>query len=138
MPQVLAVLLFVAIFIFAPLKGALIFTGAVLFATIVVQASTAAISKVSVTITEAFKAIVYSLFFTAVAAFTVMSFMRGAPSALVTPATVAALAGLQYGGYVLGFMIALGLTFVHAAMVALASTLITCSALWFIAKLLLP
>jgi hypothetical protein len=138
MPQVLVIVFFLAIFVFAPLKGALVFAGAVLLASLVVQTSTSAISKVNVTITESFKAIVYSLFFSAIAAFTIMSFMRGASASLMTPATGVLLAALQYGGFILGFRVALGLTFVHAALVAFASTIITSSAIWFIAKMATP
>lgn len=140
MGQLLFALFFLALFVVAPIKAAAVFTGAIFLATLVVQATTASISRVSVSLTDAFKAIVYASFFTAVAVFTVFSFMVGAPRELfASPAAFAAaslpLIALQYGAYVLGFKVALGLTLVHAAIVALASTAITSGAFWFISKM---
>jgi hypothetical protein len=140
MGQLLFTLFFLALFVVAPFKAAVIFTGALFLATLVVQATTASISRVNVSITDSFKAIVYACFFTAVAVFTMMSFMIGAPrelfaSAVVLTAASLPLVVLQYGSFVLGFKIALGLTWFHAAVVAVASTAITSGAVWFISKM---
>lgn len=137
MGQLLFVLFFLALFVLVPLKAAGIFTGAVLLATLVVQATAAGVTSTSVSLTDAFKAIVYAFFFAAVAVFTLFSFMKGAPKELFTNPAVLAAAGwpvlaMQYGAYLLGFKMALGLTFVQAALVAIASTVITSGALWFI------
>ncbi len=140
MGQLLFVVFFLALFIAAPLKAAAIFSGALLLSTLVVQATTASISRVNVSLTDSFKAIVYSFFFTAVAVFTIYSFMIGAPrEVFMNPASLFAaslpLVLLQYGAYVLGFKVALGLTVVHSCIVAAASTFITSGAIWFIAKM---
>lgn len=140
MAQLLFVVFFLALFVVAPLKAAAIFTAAVLLAALVVQATAASVTRTSVSLTDSFKAIVYSVFFTAMAVFTLFSFMKGAPKELFTSPAVLAAAGwpvlaMQYGAYLLGFKIALGLTVVQAAIVALVSTVITSGALWFIATL---
>lgn len=135
MGPLLVVVFFAAVFVFAPLKGALIFCGTILLATVVVQATTSSISKVSVSLTEAFKAIVLSAFFAAVAAFTILSFMVGAPRELINAGSGLGLVALQYGAYVLGFQFALGLTFAHSALVAIVSTLVTSASVWYIAKM---
>jgi hypothetical protein len=140
MGQLLIVLFFMALFFFAPLKAAAIFTGSVMLASLVVQATTSTISHVNVSLTDAFKALVYSFFFTAIAIFTIFSFMIGAPrEVFMNPASIMAaglpLAILQYGAYILGFKIALGLTLLHSVIVAAASTVITSGSIWFIAKM---
>jgi hypothetical protein len=140
MGPLLVVVFFLALFIVAPLKAAAIFSGALLLSTLVVQATTASISRVNVSLTDSFKAIVYSFLFTAVAVFTIFSFMIGAPREVFMNPTAAFATGipitlLQYGAYVLGFKIALGLTFIHSCIVAAASTLITSGAIWFISKM---
>lgn len=135
MGHLLSVFFFLAVFVLAPLKGALIFAGTVLLASLIVQASSSAISGTSVTLTESFKAIVFSIFFAAVASFTIVSFLIGAPSQLINSGSGLALVALQYGSYVLGFRLALGLTFLHSAMVAIVSTLLTSVSIWYIAKM---
>ena len=140
MGQLLVVVFFLALFIVAPIKAAAIFSGALLLSTLIVQATTASISRVNVSLTDSFKAIVYSFFFTAVAGFTIFSFMLGAPrEVFMNPAASFAaslpLVLLQYGSYVLGFKVALGLTCIHSLVVAAASTLITTGAIWFISKM---
>ncbi len=140
MGQLLFALFFLALFVAAPFKVAATFTGALLLATLVVQATTASISRVNASITDSFKAIVYACFFTAVAVFTIFSFMAGAPRELFANTTVFAAASLplvvlQYGSFVLGFKMALGLTWLHAAIVAVASTAVTSGAIWFITKM---
>lgn len=140
MGQLLFVGFFLVLFVVAPVKAAAIFTGAFLLAALIVQATASTISRSSVSLTDSLKAIVYAFFFAAVAVFTIFSFMVGAPKELLTsPAAVAAAAwpliALQYGSYALGFKIALGLTFVQAAIVAVASTVITSGAIWFISTL---
>jgi hypothetical protein len=135
MAQLLVVLFFLALFVVAPLKGAVLFSGAVLLATLAVQATTVAVSRVNVSLSEAFKAIVLALFFSAVAVFTSISFMHGAPRELINGANVLGLNGMLYGAYVLGFRIALDLTFLHAALVAVVSTLVTSTSIWFILRM---
>jgi hypothetical protein len=135
MGQLLVVLFFLALFVVAPLKAAILFSCSILLATLVVQATTATISRVNVSLSESFKAIVLASLFSAIAIFTMISFMSGAPRGLIGNPTGFALLGLQYGAYVLGFRIALGLTFIHAAIVAVVSTLITSTSIWFIAKM---
>jgi hypothetical protein len=140
MGQLLVVVFFLALFIAAPLKIAAIFSGALLLSTLVVQATTASISRVNVSLTDSFKAIVYSFFFTAVAIFTIYSFMIGAPrEVFMNPAAAFAasipLMLLQYGAYVLGFKVTLGLTLIHSCIVAAVSTLITSGAIWFLSKM---
>jgi len=124
----------------APLKASAILLGALMLATLVVQATTSSISHVKVTMGSAFKAIALSLFFTGVAMFTIISYMHGAPRFMFDNLGGLALSGmvitvLQYGAYILGFRLALGLTTLHAAMVAVASTFITSAALWYISKM---
>lgn len=135
MAYLLVVLFFLALFVVAPLKGALVFSGSLLLASLAVQATSSAVSMVSVSLTEAFKAIVLSLFFTAIAAFTAVSFMVGAPRELLNSGSGLVLLALQYGAYVLGFRMALGLTFAHSAVVAVISTLVTSVAIWFIDRM---
>lgn len=135
MGHLLVVVFFLAVFVVAPLKGSLVFCGTILFASVIVQATTSAIAQVSVSLTDSFKAIVLSLFFTGVAAFTVVSFIVGAPRALVNGGSLLVLLVLQYGAYVFGFRLALGLTYIHAALVAIVSTLVTSGAIWYIAKM---
>lgn len=140
MGQLLFAIFFLALFVVAPIKVAAIFTGALFLATFVVQATTASISSVNVSLTESFKAIVYATFFSAVAVFTVFSFMVGAPRELFANSAAFAAASmpliaLQYGSFVLGFKMALGLTWLHAAIVAVASTAITSGAIWFITRM---
>lgn len=89
---------------------------------------------------SALKAIGLSLFFSAIAVFTIISYMHGAPRFMFDnmgglALSGIALTGLQYGAYILGFRMALGLTTLHAAMVAMASTFITTVAVWFISKM---
>ncbi|RZL02905.1 MAG: hypothetical protein EOP36_07110 [Rubrivivax sp.] len=136
MAQLLMACFFLAVLLLAPLKASAIFLGALLLATLVVQATTATMSQVRVTMGSAFKAIVLSLFFSAIATFTAISFVYGAPRFLINNLSGMALVGLQYGAYILGFRMALGLTTLHAAMVAVASTLITSASIWFIAKMM--
>lgn len=135
MGQLLVVLFFLAMLVVAPIKASLTFMGALLLATLVVQSVTSSISHVQVTLGASFKAIVLSLFFAAVAVFTIISFTVGAPRFMFNELSGLLLTGLQYGAYILGFRIALGLTFSHAAMVAIASTLITSMSIWFIVKM---
>jgi hypothetical protein len=135
MGQVLMLCFFLAVLVLAPLKASAIFLGALLLATLVVQATTTTISNVNVSMGSAFKAIVLSLFFSAVAMFTIISFMHGAPRFLVNNLSGMTLMALQYGAYILGFRMALGLTTLHAALVAIASTLITSVSILFIAKM---
>lgn len=138
MSQLLLVVFFLALFLVAPLKAALLFSGTLLLASLAVQASASAISRVTVSLGEAFKAIVLSVFFSAVAAFTIFSFAIGAPRELISSGNAGSSLGilaLQYGAYVLGFRLALGLTVVHAAMVAVVSTLLTSLSVWFIVKM---
>lgn len=140
MGQLLFVGFFLVLFVVAPVKAAAIFAGAFLLAALVVQATASSVSRTSVSLTDSFKALVYAVFFTLVGVFTIFSFMVGAPKQLfMNPAAVSAVAGpllaLQYGSYALGFKIALGLTFIQAAIVAVASTVITSGAMWFIVKL---
>ncbi|QPF71949.1 hypothetical protein G8A07_02730 [Roseateles sp. DAIF2] len=135
MAPLLTALFFLAVFVIAPLKGALIFCGAILLATLFVQATTSAVSNAGVTLTESFKAIVLSVFFGAIAAFTVMSFMKGAPRELINGGSGLLLLALQHGAYVLGFRLALGLTFLHAFLVATVSTVFTSAAIWYIVKM---
>lgn len=140
MGQLLFVLFFLALFVVAPTKVAAIICGALLLAALVVQAAAAGVTRSSVSLGDSVKAIVYAVFFSAVAAFTIFSFVLGAPRELFTnPASVTALGwpliALQYGAFVLGFKMALGLTFVQAAVVSLASTAIATGALWFIGRL---
>lgn len=140
MSQLLFALFFLALFVFAPFKAAATFSGAIFLATLVVQTTTASISRVNVSLSDSFKAIVYACFFTAVAVFIIYSFMVGAPRSLFANTTVMAAASLpllvlQYGSFVLGFKIALGLNWLHAAIVAVASTAVTSGAIWFITKM---
>jgi hypothetical protein len=140
MGQLLVVVFFLALFVVAPFKAAALFSGSLLLSTLVVQATTVTISRVKVSLAESFKAIVYSFFFTVVAIFTIYSFMIGGPrEVFMNPAAFfvasAPLVLLQYGAYVLGFKVALGLTLLHAIIVAAASTLITSGSIWFIAKM---
>ena len=135
MGQFLTILVILAILVVAPLKAAAAILGTVLLSTLVVQTTTSTFSKVNVTLIESFKAIVLSLFFSAVAVFTTISFMRGAPREFLNNLSGMALVAMQYSAYVLGFRIALGLTFFHAAVVAIASTIITSACLWFIGKM---
>jgi hypothetical protein len=141
MGQLLVVVFFLALFIAAPIKVAALFSGSLLLSTLVVQATTASISRVNVTLSDSFKAIVYSFLFTAVAVFTIYSFMIGAPREIFESPTAALAASvplvlLQYGSFVLGFKVALGLTLAHSFIVAAASTLITTGAIWFISKII--
>ena len=136
MGYLLTVAVFLAVFLLAPLKGALLFCGAILLAALIVQATTSAIAKVNVSLTDSFKAIVLSVFLAAVAAFTIVSFLIGAPLQLITSSGGLALVALQYCFYVLGFRIALGLTFAHAATVAIVSTLLTSISIWYVAKMM--
>lgn len=140
MGAILFTIFFLVLFVAAPMKVAAVFTGALFLATVVVQATTVSISRVNVSLTESFKAIVYACLFTAVAVFTILSFMVGAPRELFANTTAVAAASLplvvlQYGSFVLGFRMALGLTWPHAAVVAATSTAITSGAIWFIAKM---
>lgn len=140
MGQLLFVLFFLALFVAVPIKAAAIFTGALFLATLVVQATSSSISRVNVSLTDSFKAIVYACFFTVVAVFTIFSFMIGAPRELLASPTVLAAATLpllflQYGSFVLGFKLALGLTWLHAALVAVASTAITSGAIWYLTRM---
>ena len=136
----LVVLFFVALLVFAPIKAAVAILGALLLATLAVQATTATISHVNATLTESFKAIVLAVLFTGIAMFTITSFMVGAPrSMFANPASMAisgvGLMALQYGSFVMGFRLALGLTFLHSAIVAVVSTAVTSVSIWFIAKM---
>lgn len=138
--QVLMACFFLAMLFLAPLKASVILLGALLLATLVVQATTSTIANVQVTLGSALKAIGLSLFFSAIAIFTIISFIHGAPRFMFNNVggmalSGLALTGLQYGAYILGFRIALGLTMLHAAMVAAVSTLITTMAVWFISKM---
>lgn len=140
MGSLLLVGFFLVLFVVAPARAAAIFTGAFVLAALVVQATATSISRTSVSLGDSFKAIVYAIFFAAVALFTIYSFMVGAPRELfANPAAVKAAAwplfALQYGSYALGFKIALGLTLLQAAIVAVASTIITSGAIWFIARM---
>lgn len=140
MTQALMACFFLAVLFLAPLKASAILIGALLLATLVVQATTSAISHVQVTMGSALKAIGLSLFFSVVAVFTIISYMHGAPRFMFDSVgglalSGMALTGLQYGAYILGFRMALGLTTLHAAMVAVASTFITTMAVWFISKM---
>lgn len=136
----LFVVFFLLLFVAAPFTVAVVFSGSVLLSTLVVQATAAAISGVSVSLAQSFKAIVYSFFFTAVAVFTGFSFLIGGPQEIfANPGSAFAasvpLLALQYLAFVLGFKVALDLTLLHAIVVAAASTLITSGALWYIAKM---
>jgi hypothetical protein len=138
--QLLFVGFFLVLFVVAPVKAAGVFLGAFLLAALVVQATAASVCRASVTLADSIKAIVYAFFFAAVAIFTLFSFMVGAPRELLTnPAVVAAagwpLVALQYGAFVLGFKLALGLSFLQACVVSIASTAITSGALWFISRM---
>ena len=140
MGPLLAVLFFVALLVFAPIKAAVAILGALLLATLAVQATTATISHVNATLTESFKAIVLAVLFTGIAMFTITSFMVGVPrSMFANPASMAisgvGLMALQYGSFVMGFRLALGLTFLHSAIVAVVSTAVTSVSIWFIAKM---
>lgn len=140
MGQLLVIVFFLALFVAIPFKSAALFSGSLLLSTLVVQATTSTISRVNVSLTDSFKAIVYSFFFTVIAVFTIFSFMVGGPREIfVNPASFLAasvpLVLLQYGAYVLGFKVALGLTLLHSIIVAAASTFITSGAIWFITKM---
>lgn len=138
--QLLLIVFFLALFVVAPVKAAAIFAGAVLLASLVVQRTAASVAQTPVSLSDSFKAIVYALFFSAVALFTQFSFMKGASKELfANPAAIAVvgwpLIAMQYGAYLLGFKIALGLTFLQSAVVAIASTVITSGAIWLISAL---
>lgn len=135
MGYLLVVIFFLALFLTLPLKAAVVFCGALLLSTLVVQATTGTVARVKVTLTESFKAIVLSTFFAMVAAFTTVSFLRGAPRDLINDTSGLLLMVLQYTAYVLGFRMALGLIWPHAALVALLSTLITSVSIWFISSM---
>jgi hypothetical protein len=135
MAQVLIVLFFLVLFMALPLKSALLFSGAVLLATLSVQASTMTVARVQVSLSESFKAIVLALFFTVIGSFTIMSFMRGGPTALMLSPFSWGLVVVQYGGFVLGFRMALGLTLGYAALVAAVSTAFISGVIWFITRM---
>lgn len=149
MGQLLLVVFVVAVLFLAPLKVAGLLIGGLLLSTLVVQATAASVGRTPVTMGEAFKALVLSSFFSFVAILTVASFMSGAGIAALReagPATAQGLAlgwsfdmaatALLYGAYFLGFRIALGLPFLHSALVAVVSTAIISGCWWLGLRLL--
>jgi hypothetical protein len=137
MGSILSALFFVGLFVLAPFKFAAIFTCALLFSSLVIKATAASISHVEVPLTDAFKALVYSFFFSFLAILTIFSFLKGAPrEVFMSPTSIVAigwpLVFLQYGAYVLGFKIALGVTLLHSILVAAVSTAITSGSIWLI------
>ncbi|HEX5310792.1 hypothetical protein [Aquabacterium sp.] len=137
MGTVLVGLSFLVLFLIAPIKVTAIVCGSLLLCALVVQATTTTLSRVNVTLSDSFKAIIYSFFFSIIAFFTIFSFLIGGPREIfMNPASARAAAIplilLQQGAYILGFKLALGLTLIHAFIVAVASSFITSGAFWFI------
>lgn len=135
----LAVLLIVCVLAFAmiaPIKVVLIGAAGFAFASLVVQAATSAIAGVKVEVAQAFKAILLSLFFTLVASFTLMSAQRGAPGFGLGHLANSSAGVFQFSASVLAFRIGLGLTWLHAAIVAAASSAIIASSVWLMCQLL--
>lgn len=147
MSQLLLVTFIVAVLFIAPLKTAAVLFGGLLLATLVVQATAAGVARTPVTLGESLRAIVLSVFFSCVAMVTIWSFttsgamgtmMHGPDGLQWLFGTVAGL-GLtifQAVAFFLGFRVALGLPFLHSALVAVVSTTILGISLWIGASLL--
>jgi hypothetical protein len=148
MGQLLLVVFVIAVLFIAPLKVAGLLIGGLLLSTLVVQATASSVGRTPITLVEAFKALVLSTFFSMVAILTVASFMSGAGIQALREAgpTAQGLAlglsfdlaatALLYGAYFLGFRVALGLPFLHSALVAVVSTLIISLCWWLGLRLL--
>ncbi|TAL24378.1 MAG: hypothetical protein EPO01_05695 [Aquabacterium sp.] len=142
MSQLLLVTFIVAVLFIAPLKTAAVFFGGLLLATLVVQATAAGVGRTPVTLGEALRAIVLSVFFSFVAMVTIWSFTTGGAmhdamahgtnaSRLVFGSVVGlGLMAFQAAAFFLGFRVALGLPFLPSALVAVVSTVIVGAALW--------
>lgn len=101
-----------------------------LIASMTAQATARSLSGVRVSIAAAFRALVLTFLLSMLAAFTVMSFMHGAPPEFASTLTHPGANVLTFGAYVLGFRMGLGLQWGHAAIVAAMSSLIIGACAW--------
>jgi hypothetical protein len=134
-PVLLAVFMVIFVMI-APLKVVALTVAGFGSASLVVQATALSISGVKVTIAQAFKTIILSFLLSLLAGFTLVSFVRGAPHFMLNDITGLGALAFQYGAYVLAFRMGLGLTWLHAALVAVVSSTITGVCIWAAARLL--
>jgi hypothetical protein len=123
MHHLLIVGAFLAFAFIAPVKVALLSGALLLLVIAVVMVSTAVVADVKPTFGEAFKAVGLSLFFAAIALFTLLSFSRGTGVSSFSGLSAVAVLGALLASYVLGFKVALRTSFASSALVALISTL---------------
>lgn len=123
---------FVAI---APMKVTLLGLFAIGIITAIVQVTSNMIGGTKFTIGESFKAVAWSVLFMAAGIFTAISLMHGSgPNDSAQRALIAGI--LPYIGYTLGFRLALGVTFLHAAAIAIVSTALSIVFFWIYFSLL--
>lgn len=129
MQQLFFVLAFVAFAFAAPTKVTVLCAVLLLLITLTVVAVTQAVAGTSTTLSSAFKAVFLSLCFLAVWLLTLLSYLKGGDRSFHELSLVVLLASL-FGAFVMGFKVALPLTFRSSAIVAVLSTGISGALIW--------
>lgn len=132
MAMLFVIAVFTCIAFTAPLKFTfgLVLTGLIVSSAVKLCART--VSGIDPTHTEALRAVGLSLVFVLLAVLTMFSFAYGGPS---VPSSIAALSApvillSPLIGYTLGFRIALGVSLVHSALIALLSSALSIAVLY--------
>lgn len=120
-----------------PLKVSAFGVGGLLLTTLVIQVTGSVVSGARISAGEAARAIVLSLLLSGLCLLALASFSHGAPRELLDSSMAwTVMGGSVYVAYVLGFRLAMSLTWLHAAIVAVVSTAITSTCMVLLAKAL--
>lgn len=130
MQQLVLVLVFVAFAISAPIKVTALCATLLLLITLTVVAVTHAVAGVSTTVSSAFKAVFLSLCFLAIWLLTLLSYVKGSGSASFHDLSLLMLLASLFGAFVMGFKVALPLSFSSSAIVAVLSAGISGALIW--------
>lgn len=130
MEAVLFVFFLLAFALVAPPHVVAFTATGLLVATLVVRTTASLLSGVRVSLAAAFRTLVLTFLLSMLASITLMSFVVGTPPEFKNTLTSLGANVFSFGAYVLGFRIGLGLTWPHAALVAVVSSLIIGGCIW--------
>ncbi|MBK0394706.1 hypothetical protein [Ramlibacter algicola] len=130
MQYILLVGAFLAFAFLAPLKFTVVSLVLLFLVASIVIVAARAIADVQPTYGQALKAVGLSLFFAAIALFTLLSFSSGTGITSFSGFSALAVVGLLLASYVLGFSMALGTTFGASTAIATLSTIASGALLW--------
>lgn len=133
-------LLLIGAFLFfafmAPVETTVAFLAVAVFVSAAVKASAHSVANVSVTLSQSFRAVAWSLLFVLLWMFTFASFSFGSGTSQFTVAGGLAATVVFFLAYFLGFQVGLGTTLATSALIAVVSTLVSGLVLWLATKVL--